>query len=280
MYNEKINQATFNTVDEIRTLCTEISVDNAFETIPEKLTEKIKAFNRSKVLTKASLMVQDESTAFYRGVICVTTDQPYFAITADTVALSLTESGNIEVKETTTALTFNDFMEAKVAYYASTHTDKAPKEDREKAIRYFFGKNGVGLLQCLAFSATSAEKLDGVDLKKSADMLTAYASLKATFAEMGKDNPFDGTSNRKKVAQLETIADQLLGGMGDGWQYTKHHFDGIAKMIATVNRKGVFTIDNINGIMQSFIVVSRHAYNNLHLEIKDKAGILEKAKKN
>ena len=274
-----IKTATLNTAEDIRNLCTALSVDHSFEVIPATLAEKVKTFNRLRVLSKASLLVQKDRNDFFRSILCISTDQPYSAIVAETVTLKLTESGNIEVNDSETALVFNDFMEAKIRYFESTHTDKDTKADREKAIRYFFGKNGVGLLQCLAYSSATAEKLDGVELKKSADMLTAYATIKADFEKAGKENPFDGSSGRKKVAQLEIVFEDFTGEAATGWQYTKHHFDGVAKMIATVSKKGVFTIDNLNGVMQSFITITRHAYNHLNLSVKDKAGILPKPQK-
>lgn len=278
MTNE-IKNATLNTAEDIQNLATALNVDNTFEAIPETFAEKVKAFNRLQVINKAKTFIVDDSKEFFRSIVCVASETPYSAIVADTVNLALTDSGNIEVNDTQTALVFRDFMEAKIALLASVHADGKPtKEDRQKALNYFYGKNGVGLMQCLIYTASNQTALDGMSLKKSADLITAYATIKAEYTAQGKENPFDGTSNRKKVDQLARVAEEFLGNF-EGWQFTKYHFDALALLVATLNRKGVFTIDGVDNALQSFILVSRHAFNGIPFEVKDKAKILEKKSK-
>lgn len=275
MTNEKIKNATLNTADDIRTLTADLNLESTFENVPVELTEKVNAYNKAVVLAKAKTFIVDNAKDFYKSIICVATDNPFNAITATVASLSLTESGNIEVKELEKALTFDDFYNAKIALLAFAHADGKPTaDDRKKAHAYFYGVNGDGLLQCLIYTASNAQKLDGVTLTKSADLAKAYATIRAEYTAQKKDNPFDGDSGRKRVEQLSRVIAEFIGAF-DKWQVTKYHFDAFAQIVATTNRKGVFTINSVPYAMQALILIARHAFNKVPFEVKDKAKILK-----
>lgn len=275
-----IKNATINTAEDIRTLASEISTKFTFTEIPEEFLTVVKNYNEKQVNTLAYKYATLATTQdFFNSFICVQCEKAYKAITADTLSAKLNESGNIEVMESTTPIAFNNVYAMRLEYEASKHTDKDKARDKANTIKFFFGKFGVGLLQCLAYASASGEKIDGMTFKKSADLLTAYTLLKEEYTANGKDNPFDGSSNAKKCSQLSRIAEEFLGA-DHGLQFNKYHYDALQKMIANVNKKGIFTIDNVNGIINSYVIIARHAFNGLKIEINDKAGIFEKAKKN
>lgn len=278
MKNEMIKNATFNTMDDIRNLCNELCKDTTFDAVPETLANKVSAFNEGVVSATAKQYLCENSVDFFKSIVCVKTETPFDAITATVAKITLTDSGNLQVDEVNKALIFDDFYRAKLSTLASHHADgKATKEDRSATHKYFYGNNGEGLMQCLIYTATNAQKLDGQNLKKSADLIKAYATIKDEYAKTNKENPFDGDSNRKKVEQITRVLVEFIGDFTE-WALTKYHFDAFAQIVATTNRKGVFTINNTAYAMQTLVLVARHAFNKIPFEVKDKANILHKNK--
>lgn len=277
--NQKV---TFNSLEEIQTLVNTLNEKSTHESVPQCIVDGLKKYNDNQRLSTAKTILANNQKAvdLYKALTLVTvnTDSKHLvndmfnAISFNSVNVILTDTNLLQVNESKTALLFKDFYRAKLDLIASTHTDKTPKEDRQKANKYFFSEYGYGLLQCLTYKMATAQTLDGVTLKKSEDLIKAYKMLKTKYESIKKDNPFDATSNTAKCEQLKAVYNEFIGNEFDK-KANKYHYDAIAQIIATTTRKAVFTIASIEDTMQALILIGRYIYNGKQFAINDKAKI-------
>ena len=200
------------------------------------------------------------------------------AVSVEVYALSINDGGLIEIETVSKPIFFKDIFKARCDYHASTHTDKKPKEDKQKAISHFFGAFGVGYLDLLTHSAYTFTNIDDTAFKPNAYYIKTLAKVTEICEEIKKSNPFEKKTNSGYCEQLTMICNYFIDA--DSAKVTAYHAKAIFQMICNRNKYGKFTIADTYAVMNAFAIVYRYAFNGYKLPTNDKSTIykVEKTK--
>lgn len=274
-------QLTFTSIEALQQ-----HLDNLNEAdnpqITEALTKATSNLNEALLIEEAKTYLAEEVKDFYKAyflTVCTSAEACRQGITTTQVRLTMTEGGKIEATTFAKPLAFKDFYKARLNLLASKHANATPtKEDRLEASKYFFGGEGFGLLQCYIVRASTSQALDKKDLSLTADMRATLKKVEAYYEATKKQNPLEGeASNNKSIEALSLLVSNFIGGI-EGWQFTSYHAKALAQMIATTNKRGIFVVDNINNAMHSIAIITRHAKNNVRVEVKDNSKAFDNGK--
>lgn len=194
------------------------------------------------------------------------------AVSVEIQELSINDSGLIEISTAEKPIFFKDIFKARCDYHANAHTDKKPKEDKQKAIRHFFGELGIGYCDLITHTARKYTNIEEkADFKPNANYTKTFNKVTEICTENGKSNPFDKASNSGYNEQIEMIYNYFIGE--NSAKVTAYHAKALFQIICNRNKFGKLTIADTNAVMNALAIVYRYAFNGYKLPTNDKSTI-------
>lgn len=276
-----------------QTLETMVNNANALEnavytTIPNEILEKLQEENNAlfenECYKLATLEKADFINAFFNVELVKGISEKEIekavktAVSVEIFDLSINDNGLIEINTTQKPIFFKDIFKARCEFHANAHTDKKPKEDKQKAIKHFFGDLGVGYCDLITHSAYLFTNIDDIKFKPNANYTKTFNQVTKICENSKKSNPFEKSTNSGYNEQLTMLVDYFVGE--NSAKVTAYHTKAIFQMICNRNKFGKLTIADTNAVMNAFAIVYRYAFNGYKLPTNDKSTIykVEKTK--
>jgi len=259
------------------------AIENAsYTTIPNEILEKATEENNAIIsefcYKLATLEKADFINAFFNVKLISGISEKEIekavknAVSVEIQELSINDSGLIEISTTEKPIFFKDIFKARCEYHANAHTDKKPKEDKQKAIKHFFGDLGVGYCDLITHTARKYTNIEEkADFKPNANYTKTFNKVTEICTENGKSNPFDKSSNSGYNEQIEMIFNYFVGE--NSAKVTAYHAKAIFQIICNRNKFGKLTIADTNAVMNALAIVYRYAFNGYKLPTNDKSTI-------
>lgn len=265
------------------------AIENAMYTaipteVVEKLQEENNAIFTNECYRLATLEKSDFINAFFNVKLVSGISEKEIekavktAVSVKVFDLSINDNGLIEISTTEKPIFFKDVFNARCSYHANAHTDKKPKEDKQKAIKHFFGDLGVGYCDLLTHSAYLFTNIDDIKFKPNANYTKTYNKVTEICEKSKKANPFEKDTNSGYNEQLAMIVSYFIGE--NSAKVTAYHAKAIFQMICNRNKFGKLTIADTNAVMNAFAIVYRYAFNGYKLPTNDKSTIYKVIKNN
>ena len=278
------NAIELNAIENL--IATANLANEKFDDIPSNILKAVEKENNSIISENAKTFITLDTSDFYKSIMLVDiasdtkekelANTIYNAISVKIYVVSINDNGLLELSKKDKALTIADFYKAKLEMLSFKNADLKPtKKDRIDCNKYFFGVEGFGLIQCITASATKSQKLSNMKFENNADLIKAYAIINEKYLALGKENPFDNSSNTALANQLKEVFTAFVSDTFDK-KINVYHYQALFQMIAHFNKKGVFVIENALNVLQALTIVARYIHNNKHFTIQDKAKIFNK----
>lgn len=258
------------------------ALENAsYTTIPNEILEKMQEENNAifdnECYRLATLEKADFINAFFNVELVKGIPEKEIekavktAVSVEIFDLSINDNGLIEITTTEKPIFFKDIFKARCDFYANGHTDKKPKEDKQKAIKHFFGDLGVGYCDLITHSAYLFTNIDDIKFKPNANYTKTYNKVTEICEKSNKSNPFEKSTNSGYNEQLTMLVEYFIGD--NSAKVTAYHAKAIFQMICNRNKFGKLTIADTNAVMNAFAIVYRYAFNGYKLPTNDKSTI-------
>ena len=197
------------------------AIENAtYSVIPNEISETMQEINNeifsNECYRLATLEKTDFINAFFNVALVKGIPEKEIekavktAVSVEVFTLSINDGGLIEIGTTAKPIFFKDILNARIEHESKKHTDKKPKEDKQKAIKHFFGDFGVGYCDLLTHSAYIFTNIDNVEFKPNAYYIKTLAKVTEICKEVGKSNPFDKDTNSGYCEQLTMICNYFI----------------------------------------------------------------------